>query len=241
MKLLLQNRYQVTFDRDPETLVAALNMRATHFGVGDPDGFDTICTHVLIQDTQSGDLICTFRFLHMATGAEIARSYAAQYYNLENLSGFTQPIMEIGRFCVDGDAIDPNALRIAWAAITQYVDAHDIGFLCGCSSFAGNDSAPYKHAFALLKHRHLAPKQWQPMVKGGNVIAFGTNDEITKPDVRLANQQLPSLLRTYLTMGGWVSDHAVVDPVLNTIHVFTGVEINQIPAARKRLLRANVA
>jgi hypothetical protein len=45
-------------------------------------------------------------------------------------------------------------------------------------------------------------------------------------------------LRTYLLMGGWVSDHAVVDNDLNTLHVFTGLEIKGIPASRKRLLRA---
>jgi len=41
-------------------------------------------------------------------------------------------------------------------------------------------------------------------------------------------------------MGGWVSDHAVIDPRMNTIHVFTGVEVRKIPEARKRLLRAVV-
>ena len=49
---------------------------------------------------------------------------------------------------------------------------------------------------------------------------------------------MPPLLRSYLAMGGWVSDHAVVDPVLRTMHVFTGVEIGTIPPARQRLLRA---
>jgi hypothetical protein len=49
---------------------------------------------------------------------------------------------------------------------------------------------------------------------------------------------MPPLLRTYLMMGGWVSDHAVVDDHMNTLHVFTGVEIGAIPPVRKRLLRA---
>jgi hypothetical protein len=39
-------------------------------------------------------------------------------------------------------------------------------------------------------------------------------------------------------MGGWVSDHAVIDAEMATLHVFTGVEITTIPPARKRLLRA---
>ena len=41
-------------------------------------------------------------------------------------------------------------------------------------------------------------------------------------------------------MGGWVSDHAVVDRQMGTLHVFTGLEIGAIPESRKRLLRALV-
>jgi len=37
-----------------------------------------------------------------------------------------------------------------------------------------------------------------------------------------------------------VSDHAVFDRDLETMHVFTAVDINAIPQARKRLLRALV-
>ena len=51
-------------------------------------------------------------------------------------------------------------------------------------------------------------------------------------------RHMPPLLRTYLMMGGWVSDHAVIDRQMGTLHVFTGVEIRAIPAARQRLLRA---
>ena len=56
--------------------------------------------------------------------------------------------------------------------------------------------------------------------------------------MRRAMAQMPPLLRSYLMMGGWVSDHAVVDRQLNTLHVFTGLEIKAIPPARARLLRS---
>jgi hypothetical protein len=45
-------------------------------------------------------------------------------------------------------------------------------------------------------------------------------------------------LRTYLAMGGWVSDHAVVDDDLGTLHVFTGVEVGKVPGTRAARLRA---
>ncbi|HBQ35447.1 MAG TPA: ornithine-acyl-ACP acyltransferase, partial [Rhodobacteraceae bacterium] len=37
----------------------------------------------------------------------------------------------------------------------------------------------------------------------------------------------------------WVSDHAVVDRQMTTMHVFTGVEISAIPENRKKILRAD--
>jgi L-ornithine Nalpha-acyltransferase len=49
---------------------------------------------------------------------------------------------------------------------------------------------------------------------------------------------MPPLLRSYLMMGGWVSDHAVIDRQMGTHHVFTGLQIAAIPAGRARLLRA---
>ena len=55
---------------------------------------------------------------------------------------------------------------------------------------------------------------------------------------KAAMEQLPALLKTYLSMGGWVSDHAVVDVQMNTLHVFTGLEIAAIPPARAKALRA---
>lgn len=57
-------------------------------------------------------------------------------------------------------------------------------------------------------------------------------------DPRAAMAALPPLLRTYLAMGGQVSDHAVIDRDLDTLHVFTAVEVDRVPPARARALRA---
>jgi putative hemolysin len=89
----------------------------------------------------------------------------------------------------------------------------------------------------MLRDKHLAPKRWLPRVKAPNVFRFA--QRLTgAPDMKQAMWRMPPLLKTYLMMGGWVSDHAVVDAQMNTLHVFTGVEIGSIPPARKRLLRA---
>jgi putative hemolysin len=76
-----------------------------------------------------------------------------------------------------------------------------------------------------------------PGIKAPDVFRFA--QQMRCPlDERKAMQRMPPLLRTYLRMGGWVSDHAVVDCRMNTLHVFTAVEIDAIPPMRKRFLRA---
>ena len=203
----------------------------------DADGFDDVCEHVLVTDSRRGDVLCTFRLLPLTDGGEIERTYSAQFYELDALRSFSGPMVEMGRFCVHPDAKDADVLRVAWGAMTAYVDEHGVEMLFGCSSFSGTAGEAYLDAFDMLADQHLAPKRWLPRVKAPKVFRFA--ERLRKPfDRKAAMLRMPPLLKTYLVMGGWVSDHAVVDPELNTLHVFIGLEIAAIPPARARALRA---
>lgn len=203
----------------------------------DADRFDATCRHVLIEDARDGTLVGCFRLMALASGAEIAHSYSAQFYDLAALARFAAPMVELGRFCIHPDHPDPDILRLAWAGLTRIVDDHKAGLLFGCSSFKGTAPAPYLDAFAALGAGHLAPARWGPGVKAPEVFPFARALACRPPDPRRAAQTMPPLLRSYLAMGGWVSDHAVVDAAMNTLHVFTGLEIGAIPPARARSLR----
>lgn len=239
MPFLSKGRYRARIAQDQGDIARAQALRTLAFSTShtDCDGFDDICTHILVTDMRSDTLVCTFRMLILNGGAELSQSYSAQYYGLNGLEDFDGRMVEMGRFCIHPDWTDPDILRVAWGAMTQFVDDNDIKMLFGCSSFAGTETDDYLDAFAMLKHRHLAPKRWLPRVKAPHVFQFAARLR-RKPDAKKAMLRMPPLLRTYLMMGGWVSDHAVVDQQMNTLHVFTGLEIGAIPPARKRLLRA---
>ncbi len=235
-------RYTTRFAENAADVASAQALRRETFrgeGQGsDVDAFDSICKHVLVEESDTGHLVCTFRLLLLANGSEIDKSYSAQFYDLESLHDIKGKIAEMGRFCIDPAFNDPDILRIAWSVMTRFVDDNDVELLFGCSSFSGTDFAEYTDTFALLKERHLAPKRWLPKTKAPRVFHFANTLKLFKPNLKAAQRRMPPLLRTYLLMGGWVSDHAVVDNDLNTLHVFTGMEIKSIPANRKRLLRA---
>ena len=235
-----RGKYRVRQAATPDDLNRSLALRFAAFQTktsGKSDYFDTVCDHILIEHVESSELVCSFRILFFPNSSEISKSYSSQFYGLSPLSSWDGSLLEIGRFCIDPKVSDPDVLRLAWGALAKIVDDKNVDLLFGCSSFEGTDASKYESVFAELRENHLAPKKWLPNKKAEEVIDFSLINQNCSDDVK-RDRLMPPLLKTYLLMGGWVSDHAVIDMDMNTLHVFTGVEIDRIPEGRKRLIRA---
>ena len=168
-------------------------------------------------------------------GKEISSSYSSQFYDLKAIETYPDPMIEVGRFCVHPETNDPSVTLTAWAALAQIVDQNQTQLLFGCSSFEGVEKEKYLDSFALLRDRYIAPDHWRPKIKAAQVFYY-SKDLIYKVDRKKALLNMPPLLKTYLSMGAWVSDHAVVDLNMKTLHLFTGMEISKIPKSRKNSL-----
>ncbi len=225
--------------RGSAEVAEALALRTALFRDGqgsDADAFDAACVHVLVRRQEDGVAVGGFRVLRLGSGAEIGRSYAAQFYDLAGLARYPRPMVELGRFCVRPEARDPDVLRVAFAALGQLVDEAGAGLIVGCTSFPGTEVAPHRAALRYLATRHLGPPGLRPSVRAPEVVRLA---ELAGPvEARSALKAMPPLLRSYLGLGGWVGDHAVIDRDLGTLHVFTGVDVAAIPPARVRALRS---
>lgn len=239
--LLRRGRYAARLAETEADIAVARALRVRAFGpAGGEDRFDTACLHVLVEEVATGTALCTYRLLPLTSGAEIDRSYSAQVYDLGGLARFPGPMLELGRFCIPDGPRDADILRVAWGAMTGFVDAAGVDMLFGCASFSGTLPGRYRESFALLDRDHLAPPRWRPRARAPEVVEFA-RPSAAAIDRAAALRAMPPLLRSYLAMGGRVSDHAVVDRAMNTLHVFTGVEIGAIPPDRARSLRAVAA
>lgn len=239
MIILAKGRYRAVEVRDADALGRALALRATAFPA-DRDGgdaYDRACRHVLVEDAATDEAVATFRVMSLSHGGDLGRSYSAAVYDLAPLAGIAGPMVELGRFCLRPGRRDPDILRLAWAALTRIVDAAGAEMLFGCASFPGTDWRAHAEVFALLAARHVAPPAWRPGVKAPRTVPLALALDRAAGG-RHALASMPPLLWTYLAMGGRVSDHAVIDAEMGTLHVFTGVEVGAIPPARRRLLRA---
>ena len=198
------------------------------------DAQDALSAHVMVEG--DAGLLAYFRVMLFGWGAGLEQGYAARFYDVGPLSGFAKPIVEIGRFCVAPGGVHPDVLRLAWGAMTRIVDEGQAGLLVGCTSFRGTDWTRHRAGLSLLADEFLGPVEHLPGRKAAEVVELRAAGPVE--DRRASLAALPPLLRTYLGMGGWVSDHAVVDRELDTLHVFTCVEVERVPAARAASLRA---
>lgn len=221
-----------------EDMACVLAFRAAAFprtGGEEEDSQDQLSAHVMVEGEVG--MLAYFRVMLFGWGAGLAQGYAAQFYDVGPLSGYAKPVAEMGRFCVAPGGVHPDVLRLAWGAMARIVDEGQAGLIVGCSSFRGADWRLHRDGLALLAEGFIGPAEHLPGRKAAEVVDYpGLVGPVVDRRASLAG--LPPLLRTYLGMGGWVSDHAVVDRELDTLHVFTCVEVDKVPAARAASLRA---
>lgn len=225
--MTIRGKLCVRAARSAQDMAAVMALRHARFGVGE-DRYDAGAFLIMIGP-EDGPIDCCFRLIPCLTAAEILASYSAQFYDLTQIAQIAPAAVELGRFCMIAGA-GADVLRLAFAAMTRVVEDHGAGLLFGCSSFHGAEVTPHLPALQVLQS-HIAP--YPIGRKSPHAIAYAPG-QATAEGLR----QVPPLLRSYLALGGWVSDHGVQDFDLDTLHVFTGVEIAKIPAARAENLRA---
>ena len=105
-------------------------------------------------------LVCVFRVYLIHNTNQLCNSYSNKFYKLNNLKKIQDPMLELGRFCVDPNYRDPKIIMTAWSAIRKLVEKNKIKFLFGCSSFIGTSIDRYLDCFKFLKTKYIAPKKY---------------------------------------------------------------------------------
>lgn len=197
--------------------------------LSDADHFDPVYNHVLIE--RRGNVAACFRIKIFADPHALLASHSGSHYDLGPLSVLTGPFADIGRLAVGPGDGDPDVLRMVWGMLARLVETHRLRYLLGCTSFVGADPVQHAPALAALYERHIGPLTLLPHRKAGTTV------DLTQADQPPDTSRIPPLLRSYLALGAWVSDHAVIDTHLDTVHVFTLLDVAAIPPARARGLQ----
>lgn len=200
---------------------------ASHSLKRDVDGFDQICDHLLVIDTDhSADAPCvigTYRFLRGRVANRHSGFYSESEFNLDNLRQYPGEIMELGRSCINATYRRRGVMQLLWRGVAAYILKYDVQMMFGCASLQGTNLAGHRLVLSYLHKFHRGPRHLRPEAVLDKYISM----ELLKKkaiDRDLARSQLPPLLKGYLRLGGTIGDGAVIDRAFNTVDVCVMVE-----------------
>lgn len=200
------------------------------------DAFDPYFDHLLLIDQRNPDpdtnVVGVYRLMLDTAARAGIGFYSAAEYDLGLIEGSGRKALELGRSCLHKDHRGGVALGLMWQALAVYVQEKQIEILFGVASFHGTDLNAVSHALSHLHYNHSAPAELQVSALGQTAAPMNVLPK-EKVDKRLAMQQMPSLIKAYLRLGGVVGQDAFVDHEFNTIDICLIMDTQRMTTASK--------
>jgi putative hemolysin len=200
------------------------------------DEFDPFFDHLLLFDHAAPNTPCVgaYRVMRDDQAALMGRYYSEDEYDLTALRNSGRKLLELGRSCVHPDYRGGPALAQLWAGLLDYLSEHEIEVMFGVASFHGTDIEALKQPLAHLHHSFLAPEDLRVKVLPEHAQSMDLLP-VSEVNERAAMQDMPSLIKAYLRLGGRVGEGAFIDKPFNTTDVCILVDMAEVPEKKRNV------
>ncbi len=193
----------------------------------DEDRFDSACTHLLVEENNSGLIVGTYRMLPGPVAASSGLGYySAQEFDFTPLEPYRAQILELGRACVHQDHRNQTVVGILWRGIAIYARSCGARYLIGCSSLTSQDTAEGAAMYRQLEEKYLAPPGFRTKPTAGYAFPLTPTPGVTA--------KIPRLMAAYLMVGCRICGEPAIDREFKTIDFLTLMDIENVPAAVAR-------
>ena len=200
------------------------------------DRFDPYFDHMILTEQGRDAVIGVYRLLRSDRADAAGGFYSEREYDLTPLKASGRRLLELGRSCVHPDYRGGMAMHSLWQGLAAYVARHRIEVLFGVASFHGTDVGAIAAPLSLLHHRHLAPSELRVRAREFQPMDLLLPDGIDKAAAML---QVPSLIKAYLRLGGYVGEGAYVDHAFNTTDVCLIMDTAKLNARQARMYKGD--
>lgn len=203
---------------------------AHSFATGrDADPFDAICNHLLVEQTETGEVVGTYRLQTGRMAAARRGYYSEQEFDFTAFAPMRDELIELGRACVHRAHRNLHVLGLLWKGIADYARERGARYLCGCSSLTSQDAAEGASVYAELCRKHLAPLEFRTRPMPGYECSLAQLAEHAP--------KVPKLLRAYLSVGAKICGPPALDREFKTIDFLTLLDLQSLPvSARSKFL-----
>jgi len=194
-------------------------LHTTRAGI-DQDRFDPYCKHLMVRDTERGEVIGTTRLLLSRDAAELGMFYSETEFDLERIRALPGQFMEVGRTCIHPDYRRGAALAMLWNGVAQVTVLDNVDYLIGCASIPLNKGDSYVVSILeYLRTHHWAPEE----LRVTPLIRLNAQEAVAS-----SNVLLPPLLKGYLRLGALVCGEPYWDAAFNVADAFILVDRDQL-------------
>jgi putative hemolysin len=183
----------------------------------DADPFDDICDHLLVEDTNGGGVVGTYRLQTGLRAGAASGYYSEREFDFAPFEAARSQILELGRACIHKRHRHFAVLNLLWRGIDAYARDHGARYLVGCSSLTSQDAGVGWAAYGSLVS-HLAPTEWRTQPR----TAFACPQPVHAVQV----PRIPRLLSAYLALGAAICGPPAIDREFRTIDFLTWLDLH---------------
>jgi putative hemolysin len=182
----------------------------------DADPFDAVCDHLIVEDSNDGSVVGTYRLQTGARARSALGYYSEREFDFSPYEPLRAQILELGRACIHRQHRNFAVLNLLWKGIGSYAQEQGARYLIGCSSFTTQDAAVGAAAYERLS-ANLVPEPWRTQP----VPAFAC------PLLPVAAEALriPRLLSAYLAFGAGICGPPAIDREFRTVDFLTWIDV----------------
>lgn len=174
----------------------------------DQDLFDPFCEHLLVRDSDTLEVVGTYRLLTPEQARKVGSFYSQTEFDLTRLAHLADRTVEVGRSCVHPDYRSGATIALLWSGLARFMRQHGHDYLIGCASIPMADGG---HGAASIFRRigmeHMSPVEWRVFPRN-RLPLESLNNTLNVP--------LPPLLKGYIRLGCYVCGEPAWDPDFNT-------------------------
>ena len=188
------------------------------------DPLDEFCDYILVKE--GSKLAAGCRLLTTAQAQKAGGFYTATEFDITGLLKAEPNPLELGRFCIADEYRQTGKIfRRFWRSLSSYIVEHQITTLFGCASFPGLEPTALAQEFHSLKQGSLLE---EGLVKPKQGTEYFHLKDLPEPKTQ-GEASHPPLVRSYLNMGGKVSDVGFIDRQFHCIDLCMVVRVNLVP------------
>jgi len=194
----------------------------SHFNGLDADSFDSVCDHLIIEETRTAEVVGTYRLQTGNAAAANTGYYSEREFDFTVYEPLRAEIIELGRACVHKAHRNFSVLHLLWRGIAKYALERKSRFLVGCSSLTSQDEAEGMALYQQLRRDYVVRQSWQTIPHP----SFGCSDG----DGTVSSPKAPKLFRAYLAIGARICGPPAIDREFGTIDFLTLLDLQALPA-----------